>query len=280
MDFTNTLLILTSNVGSVDILSALGETDGAGAGAAGAVAGGPAGESSDGSEEEEAEGAEWAADDGSTITVRVASASGAGGSAAVADAIGLADDGGDAARGAAVEQLVKEAMMTRFRPEFLNRLDQLIVFLPLARAEVRQIAGLLLAGVRARTAERGVELRLTDAMEARLVDAGFDMQYGARPLRRAVQRLVEDVVAECLLDGFALSGESLTLDVRAALGDGGGAGGGGDVCARNGRGQERWVATADVQGIERAQPRASRAPGARAAGPPGARAEVATARRA
>jgi len=87
-----------------------------------------------------------------------------------------------------------------------------------------------------------------------LVDEGFDAQYGARPLRRAVQRLVEDVVAECVLDGFALPGETLTLDTDA---DGGAASyglmGGGMVRASNSRGEQRNVRTASVQGIERSR---------------------------
>ncbi|KAJ1620683.1 P-loop containing nucleoside triphosphate hydrolase protein, partial [Pavlovales sp. CCMP2436] len=134
VDFSNTLLILTSNVGSQQVMNQVG---------------------------------------------------------------GLQSDGSAEVRAyLRVEQLVKDEMSTRFRPEFLNRLDQLIVFHPLSRANVGQISGLLLKDVLARTADRGVALELSDAMRARLVDEGFDAQYGARPLRRAVQRLVEDVVAE------------------------------------------------------------------------------------
>lgn len=88
-----------------------------------------------------------------------------------------------------------------FRPEFLNRVDEIIVFQALEQSEIDQIARLMMKSVQERLQERGVELEVSDAALRCISKAGYDLQYGARPLRRAIQRLVEDALSEELLLG-------------------------------------------------------------------------------
>ena len=86
-----------------------------------------------------------------------------------------------------------------FRPEFLNRLDEAIVFNPLTRVDLESIVGLQLNEVRERLIEHGLTLRLTEAATSLLIDKGYNADYGARPLRRAIERYIEDPMAELLL---------------------------------------------------------------------------------
>ncbi|MEM6447032.1 MAG: ATP-dependent Clp protease ATP-binding subunit [Cyanobacteria bacterium P01_D01_bin.123] len=111
------------------------------------------------------------------------------------------------------DALVKEALQQSFRPEFINRLDDIIVFRQLDRDEVKQIAGLLLRDVSSRLTERGISLEVTDAFKERLIAEGYDPNYGARPLRRAISRLVEDFLAEAILSEQIESGDTAILDV-------------------------------------------------------------------
>src|SRR5213079_2359788 len=93
------------------------------------------------------------------------------------------------------------AMRDHFRPEFLNRIDEIVEFKPLDRAQLAEIVELQLVRLRERLAERGLELELTDAAKETLAEAGWDPTYGARPLKRAIQRLVENPLALRLADG-------------------------------------------------------------------------------
>ena len=102
-----------------------------------------------------------------------------------------------------------------FRPEFLNRVDEIIVFHALTEAEIDQIARLLLSQVCARLADRGIELELDDAALRLISQAGYDLKYGARPLRRAIQRMVEDALSEEILSGAVHLGDR----VRACVED-------------------------------------------------------------
>ena len=108
---------------------------------------------------------------------------------------------------------VKEALQLAFRPEFINRLDDIIVFRQLNRNEVEQIADLLLEDVSHRLAERQIAIEVTEAFKDRLVAEGYDPSYGARPLRRAVSRLVEDPLAEVILADRIRSGDTAVLDI-------------------------------------------------------------------
>jgi ATP-dependent Clp protease ATP-binding subunit ClpC len=112
-----------------------------------------------------------------------------------------------------IRNLVNEELKQFFRPEFLNRLDDIIVFQQLKRDEVQQIAEILLKEVETRLAGRRVTLEMTDRFKERVVIDGFDPAYGARPLRRAISRLLEDALAEALLSGRIDDGDTATVDL-------------------------------------------------------------------
>jgi ATP-dependent Clp protease ATP-binding subunit ClpB len=107
-----------------------------------------------------------------------------------------------------------EQMREIFRPEFLNRIDETIQFKPLTRLELREIVDLQLRRLRERLAERGVALELTDEAKEFLAEAGWDPDYGARPLKRALQRLVENPLALRLLEGDFEEGDTVRVDVK------------------------------------------------------------------
>jgi len=112
---------------------------------------------------------------------------------------------------------VHEEMKTFFRPEFLNRLDDMVVFRPLTRENVRDIAEVEFCKVLARLSERGLDVSLTDRFKARVVEEGFDPAYGARPLHRAIRRLLEDTLAEHVLTSMGREdGLDQTSQDRAA----------------------------------------------------------------
>ena len=114
-----------------------------------------------------------------------------------------------------IKTLVNEELKQYFRPEFLNRLDDIIVFRQLVKNEVKQIADIMLADVIRRASLKGIKLEVTERFKERLVDEGFNPAYGARPLRRAIMRLVEDSLAERVLSGEIQEGDSIILDVDA-----------------------------------------------------------------
>jgi ATP-dependent Clp protease ATP-binding subunit ClpC len=113
-----------------------------------------------------------------------------------------------------IRSLVNEELKQYFRPEFLNRLDEIIVFRQLSRDEVKEISEIMLKEVFARMLEKGISLSVTDAFKERLVDEGYNPSYGARPLRRAVMRLLEDSLAEEFLSGRIGDGDAALVDVN------------------------------------------------------------------
>jgi ATP-dependent Clp protease ATP-binding subunit ClpC len=112
-----------------------------------------------------------------------------------------------------IRSLVNEELKQYFRPEFLNRLDEIIVFRQLTREEVKQIAEIMLKEVFARMLEKNIALSVTDGFKERLVEEGYNPSYGARPLRRAVMRLLEDSLAEEFLSGRIGDGDAALVDV-------------------------------------------------------------------
>ena len=100
-----------------------------------------------------------------------------------------------------VAERVRLQLREHFRPEFLNRVDETIVFRPLDESQLRQITGLLVAGVSRRVAEAGITLEVTDAALGLLAREGYDPVYGARPMRRAIQRQLENPMARRILGG-------------------------------------------------------------------------------
>jgi len=112
-----------------------------------------------------------------------------------------------------IKSLVNEELKQYFRPEFLNRLDEIIVFRQLTKDEVKDIAEIMLKEVFSRINEKGIKLNVTDAFKERLVEEGYNPSYGARPLRRAVMRLLEDSLAEEVLSGRIKDGDVALVDV-------------------------------------------------------------------
>ncbi|MEO0835396.1 MAG: ATP-dependent Clp protease ATP-binding subunit [Cyanobacteria bacterium J06642_3] len=113
-----------------------------------------------------------------------------------------------------IKDLVNQELKNYFRPEFINRLDEIIVFRQLTKPEVRQIAGILLQEISARLEEqREITLGVTTAFEDRVIEEGFDPSYGARPLRRAIMRLLEDSLAEAILSGRVNDGDNALVDI-------------------------------------------------------------------
>ena len=177
VDFSNCLLVMTSNVGAQAIVDALAASNG-------------------GDAQDEAE-----ADDDAE------------------DAAGSGDD--DANAIAQVAIAVRAELSDKYRPEFLNRLDEIVIFRPLAREALHQVVDLLLQRVSASAEPLGVTVSATPALRARLEREGASVRFGARPLRRAVRRLVEDPLAEALLEGFAAKGDAITVDDDDMDGDAG-----------------------------------------------------------
>jgi ATP-dependent Clp protease ATP-binding subunit ClpC len=101
-----------------------------------------------------------------------------------------------------------------FRPEFLNRIDETIVFHSLDEAHIAQIVTLMADDLRKRLKEQQIEFNLTDNAKAFLAKEGFDPAYGARPLRRAIQKHIEDRLSEELLRGTITKGDTLTIDEK------------------------------------------------------------------
>ena len=112
-----------------------------------------------------------------------------------------------------IKSLVNEELKQYFRPEFLNRLDEIIVFRQLSKNEVKDIAEIMLKEVFSRLNEKGIKLDVTDAFKERLVEEGYNPAYGARPLRRAVMRLLEDSLAEEVLSGRIKDGDKALVDI-------------------------------------------------------------------
>jgi ATP-dependent Clp protease ATP-binding subunit ClpC len=126
--------------------------------------------------------------------------------------------GTEAAPGVGNYERMKEQMLSAlrrvFRPELLNRIDDIIVFHPLTREQIREIVDLLMDRVRKNLTERAIALELTDAARDVLAAEGFDDEFGARPLRRTIQRLVENPISNAILRGEFREGDSVIVDVE------------------------------------------------------------------
>jgi ATP-dependent Clp protease ATP-binding subunit ClpB len=107
---------------------------------------------------------------------------------------------------------VMEALQQQFKPEFLNRVDDIIIFNPLAMEQLSKIVELRLEDLRRLLAERKISLEINDAAKRQLITQGYDINYGARPLKRAIQRLIQDPLAMKILDGEVLNGDHIVVD--------------------------------------------------------------------
>ena len=113
----------------------------------------------------------------------------------------------------AMSDKVQQELKRLFKPEFLNRVDKVLVFRPLTRPDLRQIVDIQLERLSPRLAEHDLKLETTDAARDLILDRGYDPEYGARPLRRAIVDLIEDPLSEKLLSGEIKAGDSVVLDV-------------------------------------------------------------------
>jgi len=112
-----------------------------------------------------------------------------------------------------MKKKVTEEVQRKFRPEFLNRLDDIIVFRPLGEPQLRQIVELMVKDVAGRLAERKVSLEITEAAKSWLAKVGFDPVYGARPLRRAIERYVENPLSQRILAREFKEGDAVVVDL-------------------------------------------------------------------
>ncbi|MDB5101187.1 MAG: ATP-dependent Clp protease, ATP-binding subunit ClpC [Cyanobacteria bacterium RYN_339] len=112
-----------------------------------------------------------------------------------------------------IETTAMEALKAKFRPEFLNRVDEIVVFHPLDKPQILEIVDLMLEGTRRKVHAQGITLQLSDATRATLGEKGFDPTYGARPLRRAIQKELETPISRLMLEEEFMPGDTIRVDV-------------------------------------------------------------------
>jgi len=118
-----------------------------------------------------------------------------------------------------LKRRIQTTLLEHFRPEFLNRVDEIVIFNPLGKEQIEKIIDLQLDYLRKLLAEKKIQIELTRRAHELLFRAGYDPQFGARPLKRAIQRLIQDPLALKLLDGDILAGESVTVDADLKKGE-------------------------------------------------------------
>ncbi|OYW96501.1 MAG: ATP-dependent chaperone ClpB, partial [Alishewanella sp. 32-51-5] len=111
-----------------------------------------------------------------------------------------------------MKEMLMGVLSKQFRPEFLNRLDETVVFHPLDDRQIKQIASIQLARLEQRLQQRDYQLSVSDAALEKLAEVGFDPLYGARPLKRAIQQHLENPLAQALLQGEILPGATVVID--------------------------------------------------------------------
>jgi ATP-dependent Clp protease ATP-binding subunit ClpC len=112
-----------------------------------------------------------------------------------------------------MKERVMEELKRAFRPEFLNRIDETVVFHPLGIEHIQQIIRLMITRINKQLEEKGIELQLTQAAQEALVEKGFDATYGARQLRRTIQKHIEDPLAEAIVRGQLADAARIEVDV-------------------------------------------------------------------
>ncbi len=118
-----------------------------------------------------------------------------------------------------VKRRIHEELLAHFRPEFLNRIDEIVIFNSLGKLEIEKIIGLQLNHLRALLEERKIHIELTEKAHELLFREGYDVQFGARPLKRAIQRMIQDPLAMKMLEGDVLPGDSLVVDADSKKGE-------------------------------------------------------------
>ena len=124
---------------------------------------------------------------------------------------GIQEDG---TIGSAAAEMVQNDLRNHFRPEFLNRLDEIIMFKPLTKENIGMIVDLLMKELNHRLEEQELTIRLTEEAKQFVIDGGYDPVYGARPLKRYVQKHVETLAARLILSGQVRAGEELIITVE------------------------------------------------------------------
>jgi ATP-dependent Clp protease ATP-binding subunit ClpB len=119
----------------------------------------------------------------------------------------------------AMKHAVKEVVGGHFRPEFINRIDETVVFHPLERDQIREIANIQIDLLRTRLRDRDLSLELSDAVMDKLANVGFDPVYGARPLKRSIQQYLENPLAQDLLEGKFLPGSVIHGELNEQSGE-------------------------------------------------------------
>ena len=109
---------------------------------------------------------------------------------------------------------VEKSLKERFRPEFLNRIDETVTFSPLTKDELGKIVDLMLSDITGRMAQKGASINITDSAKALILEKGFDIKYGARPLKRAIQTLIEDKLADFSLKNTISEGMQIIADAK------------------------------------------------------------------
>ncbi len=112
------------------------------------------------------------------------------------------------------EIAVRSELKNYFKPEFINRLDDLVIFNPLGKDEIKKIVDIMLRGIESKVAERDIKIEITEPAKEVIAEAGFDPVYGARPLKRAIQELIEDRLAELILEGKVNDGDRVIFDAE------------------------------------------------------------------
>jgi ATP-dependent Clp protease ATP-binding subunit ClpA len=111
-----------------------------------------------------------------------------------------------------IKARVMDALMSTFKPEFLNRIDDIVIFHRLSREYVREIVGIQMGHLKKLLAEKGMEIDLTEEAGKIIAESGFDPTFGARPLKRALQKLVQDPLSIKILEGDYLDGDKIIVD--------------------------------------------------------------------
>jgi ATP-dependent Clp protease ATP-binding subunit ClpB len=111
-----------------------------------------------------------------------------------------------------MEEAVQEALRARFLPEFLNRIDDTVIFHPLARDQIRKIVTLQLVGLSKRLEENGLAIEVSEAAIDQIAETGYDPQYGARPLKRVIQREIQNPLAQSILKSQYPEGTTIKVD--------------------------------------------------------------------
>ena len=124
---------------------------------------------------------------------------------------GIRDDGSIDEK---CQEMTMNDLRAHFRPEFLNRLDEIIMFKPLTKQNIRVIIDLLAEDVNIRLEEKELRIELTEAAKDFVVDGGYDPMYGARPLKRYLQKIVETLAARLILTGNVSRGDTILIDVK------------------------------------------------------------------